>query len=292
MMMMKPTETMSRQKGNAVSDENKKDARPDPKPRKRQLTWQHYLLFIEFRKMRLRHELRLNAIEKGKSNLHGPAELHFLDDLVEGKQGPVGIRMLEKRALKDLIDAANSEFGAIYEWLVGIHGIGDSTAAQLLAMIDDIGRFDTVSKLWRYLMGAVMDIDGNLSTNGTLHGRMERSSSGEKNHFSREGRALCWNIADSLIKAQKSAYVAGPSGYYADRERMRELYPEPIPAVKGENVPTSYRWKELETDSHQHRKAKRKVAKTLLRDLWLEWREIEGLPITKSHEDRELEQVA
>jgi len=56
-----------------------------------------------------------------------------------------------------------------WDWLTSIKGLGaGGLASQLLAQIDDIGQFDTVSKLWRFAGWAVID------------GEVDRCKRGEK----------------------------------------------------------------------------------------------------------------
>lgn len=135
-------------------------------------------------------------------------------------------------------------------------------AAQLLALVDDIGAFPNVAKLWRFAGQAVMD-----------NGRAERPKTGEKLHYVRVLKSLCYLIGDQFIRQQTVPWV---QEYYKEKTRQRELYPEPVEAVPGENVPKWYKWPELHTDSHVHRMARRKMVKLFLAKFWHEWREAEG----------------
>ena len=125
------------------------DKRPDPKPRKNIKLWQAYLMWDELVEMRKRHLLRISSIESGKSNMDLDLEYRFL----------------ELMRLDDRVDDAKSymieygeEVGEIWEWVTSIKGLGSgSLAARLLAHIDDIGKFATVSKLWRFAGLAVID---------------------------------------------------------------------------------------------------------------------------------------
>jgi hypothetical protein len=236
---------------------SKPDARPDPKPRKNPQLWQSYLFWSELVDMRKRHLLRISSIEKGKSNLDAQLEYEFLD-LLE-------IDELIKYANKTMIN-----YGKLipcWDFVTSIRGLKEgSLAAQLLAQIDDISKFDTVSKLWRFAGKAVID------------GKAERNKPGEKSHFNRRLKSICYLISDQFIKQQTPVYV---DLYYSEKERIRREYPEKI-----KNPDKSSRWPYAYTDSHVHRMARRKTEKIFLSHLWLVWREAEGLPVSKPYAEQ------
>lgn len=216
------------------------DKRPDPKPRKNAQLWQAYLWWYELMEMRKRHNLRISSIEKGKSNLDG----QFEKDMLEHVQ----IDLLLKQIKKTMVLAGES-VGPIWQWLIGIKGLKEGgLAAQLIAQIDDIGKFDNPAKLWRFAGFAVVD------------GKSERNQKGEKSKFNRRLKGICYNIADQFIRQQTPGYV---DIYYAEKTRQRELHPEP---VKGDNGKNIY------TDGHIHNIAWRKMIKTFLKDFFNEWK--------------------
>jgi len=239
------------------------DKRPDPKPRKMRHLWQAYLNWHELVEMRKRHNLRISSIEAGKSNMDAQTERDFLsvmqlDLIIEGGKFSDGTRFIG--ANKQMIFWGEDEAGPIWEWVTSIKGLASgSLAAQLLAQIDNIGKFATISKLWRFAGYAVID------------GHREHGTQGEKSHVNKLLSAICWNIADEFVKQQTPIYV---DIYYEEKSRLKELHPEPIPAPKGSL------WKENFTDSHIHRMAMRKAVKIFLANLWLKWREFEGLPVS------------
>lgn len=128
------------------------DKRPAPKPRKHPRLWQAYLWWREMSEMRKRHILRISSIEKGKSNLDADFERMVLDMWPYSKQvDEDGSKLLgvEDFARREMIKYGR-EVGEIWEWLVSIRGIGEPTAAKLLAQFDDVAKFDTISKFWRF----------------------------------------------------------------------------------------------------------------------------------------------
>jgi hypothetical protein len=229
------------------------DRRPDPKPRKLAHLWQAYMIWYELVQMRKCHILRISSIEKGKSNLDRLVETAFLEDM----QLDYRIKTREKQMIE-----WGKMSGPIWQWITSIRGLkSGSLAAQLLAQIDDIGKFATVSKLWRFAGMAVID------------GHREYGKKGEKSHYNKLLAATCWILSDEFVKQQTPLYA---EIYYEEKARLRRLYPEPIP-----NLPDNgSKWKEKFTDSHVDRMAKRKTVKIFLSHLWLKWREYEGLPVS------------
>lgn len=224
-----------------------KDKRPDPKPRKHAHLWQAYLWWDELVQIRKRHTLRISSIEAGKSNLDALLEQNILEDM--------HIDTLIKQA-KGIMTNYGHDVGPIWDWLTSIRGLGEGgLAAQLLAQIDDIGTFSTVSKLWKFSGWAVID------------GQIDRCQIGEKAPYNRRLKSICWLIVDQFIRQQTPVYV---ELYYEEKERQRKLHPEKI-KVNG-------KWRY--NDGHLHNRAKRKVAKIFLQHLWLEWRTFEGLTVS------------
>jgi len=223
------------------------DRRPEPKPRKHPRLWQSYLWWEELMLMRQRHTLRIVAAERGKSCLDAAFERTMVDCL----QLDDVLAMARQRMIE-----AGEELGEVWEWVTGIKGLGaGGLAAQLLALIDDISKADTVSALWRYAGFGVVD------------GQAERNTRGEKSHYNRRLKATCYNIAVSFLRAQTPVYV---DIYYDEKRRQRELHPVP------EKVDGKTRY----SDAHIHNMAWRKMIKIFLQHLWVVWRQAEGLPVT------------
>ncbi len=218
------------------------DARPDPKPRKYPQLWQAYLFWYEFMEMRKRHILRISSIERGKSNLDAGYEKGVMERLA--------LDAIIKQRKKEMTDWGS--LTPVWDWVTAIKGMGGGgLAAQLVAQIDDIHKFDTVASLWRFAGYAVFD------------GKAEKNQRGEKSHFNRRLKGVCFNIADQFIKQQTPGYV---EIYYAEKERQRAMYPGPVANGNG---------KKIYTDAHIHNRAWRKMVKAFLRDLWIEWKRIE-----------------
>ncbi len=226
------------------------DKRPDPKPRKHAELWQYYLIWDELVEMRKRHSNRISSIEAGKSNFDLSIEQTYFTDIQLDEMVKHYRKLLRLKA---------EELGEVWDWLTSIRGLGDGNlAAQLLAQIDDIAKFDNVSKLWRFAGYAVID------------GHREYNQAGEKSHFNRRLKSLCWLITDSFIKQHAMPY----DDFYREyKTEQRRKHPEKVV----ENGKTRY------NDGHIDNMARRKVSKIFLSHLWLRWREAEGLPVTEPY---------
>jgi hypothetical protein len=163
----------------------------------------------------------------------------------------------EAMAYKELITTAKTA-GPIFDWLIAIKGIGPHTAAKLLALIDDPGAFATISKLWRFAGYAVID------------GQREYRKAGEKSHYNSRLKSELYLVTEQFIRHQTPVFV---DLYYEEKVKLREKHPIAI----GENGRRRY------SDMHIHLMAMRKVSKLLLALLWVQWRKLEGLPVSEPY---------
>ena len=241
------------------------DKRPDPKPRKNIHLWQSYLMWFELMEMRKRHLLRISSIQKGKSLMDEQLEHNFLEY--------TNLDTLICTAKKTMVNFGVS-VGPVWSWITFIRGLGEgSLAAQLLAQIDDIGKFDTVSKLWRFAGQAVID------------GKAETNTPGQKSSMNNKLRGICWNIGEQFVKQQTPLYV---DIYYSEKERQRILHPDVVCKTCTSELAFEVPWddcpnkkhKRMYNDGHIHNRAKRKAIKIFLQHLWVNWRELEGLPVS------------
>lgn len=104
----------------------------------------------------------------------------------------------------------------------------------------------------------------------TLKKHRDVNIPGYHSPYNRILKSTCWNIYDQFVRQQTPGYV---DIYYAEKERLRSLYPEPVKNGSGKKY----------TDGHIDYMAKRKMIKQFLKDLWLQWREFEGLPVTEAY---------
>ena len=152
----------------------------------------------------------------------------------------------------------------IYPWLIDVRGIGPVLAGGLLALIGDIGRFDTVSKLWAYAGMHVID------------GKAPKLERGKRANWNSTLRTLCWKLGESFVKAGGQYREL----YDAYKKRDRAKHPEKLnsgrKSRKGKAI-----W--MYTDGHIHARAKRYAVKILLSHLWEYWRLFEGLAVREPY---------
>ena len=138
-------------------------------------------------------------------------------------------------------------------YLKQVRGIGPCFAGGLISWID-ITKCPTVSSLW-YYSGLAPQC---------------RKVKGEKMNWNSQVKDLCWKIGNSFIK-QKSPYA---KLYYEYHDRDLRKHPELEEYDKS---------KKKGGKRHLQNRARRYMVKIFLQHLWLKWRELEGLPISKPY---------
>ena len=231
--------------------------------RKHPQLWQSYLWWDELVQLRKRHVLRVSAIERGDCNM----DAQFDRDMMEH----AGLDALVNYACKTMTNYGES-MGPVWGWITSIRGLASgSLAAQLLAQIDDISRFDTVSKLWRFAGYAV------------INGAAEKNHRGEKSHYNARLKSVCYLVADQFIKQRTPIYR---EMYDEEKERQHRLHPVVMCReceMPREQCQSKKAHHQLYNDAHLHNRAWRKTIKVFLQHLWLVWREAEGLPVSEPY---------
>lgn len=179
-------------------------------------------------------------------------------------------------------------------YLQHIRGIGPITAGGLFSHIEDIGRFDNISKLLEYAgygmnsyckkcktptsvtitvgktkMKRLKPMDFCPKCKKKTEPIIQKKTAGYASNWSEKFRQIVWTIGKSFVyqKADKSGYKRL---YNLLKEVERTKHPEKIKVGK----------KILYSDGHIHNMAIRKVMKIFLSNLWIKWRELEGLEVT------------
>lgn len=213
--------------------------------------------------MRKKHTLRISSSDAGKSEMSA----QFERDMMEHMQLDTFLGYS-----RELMIDKGKELGPVWDWLTSIKGLGaGGLAAQLVAQIDDISKSRTVSALWRFAGWAVID------------GEAERNQKGEKSHFNSKLKGVCWNIATQLVWQQTPVYI---DIYYAEKERLRKMYPDTLCRQCGclwSDCPKRKEHKQQFNDGHIDNRAKRKMIKIFLQHLWVVWREAEGLEVSQPY---------
>jgi len=163
-------------------------------------------------------------------------------------------------------------------WVKSKRGIGEKQAARLLAVLGDPywndlhGRPRTVSQLRAYAGLHVLH-PGGQNVSGAQEsgaaGVAPKRQRGQKGNWSEDARKRTWLIAVSCMKAggeYREVYDEGRAKY-ADAVHLAECVrcgPQGKPALLGSPLSLG----------HQHARALRLVSKAILRDLWIESRNL------------------
>jgi hypothetical protein len=157
----------------------------------------------------------------------------------------------------------------IYDkWLSRIKGIGPLMAGCIVSEVGrehkegkGIGAFSTISKLWYYA------------------GIAPRSVYQKEHNFN-------WFLKMTLLGEQKvidqfilHKHPFGYGFYISEKEELRRKHPEKI-VVEGK---TKF------NDGHLANMAKKELAAIFMSHLWLKWRTLEGLPLSKPYSEQILQ---
>jgi hypothetical protein len=209
---------------------------------------------------------------------------------------------VEDQAIKQLQShMRRSQWGP---WIKQATGVGEKQLARLLGEIGDPywntlhQRPRTVSELWAYCgyhtlpSGHSCDETQGARTTGTQlpashyvletqmvnaggsHSTAPKRTRGQKSNWSQEARKRAWLIATSCVKA--------PSGskYRTVYDETRAKYADAVHNVPCKQCGPSGKPAEVGSPlppAHQHGRALRAIAKTVLKDLWIEARRLHGV---------------
>lgn len=241
------------------------------KDRKHARLWQAYKWWEEMMLLRQRHTLRISAIERGASTYDVEFEQMLMGRVAlvgaDGAVVAIGLDGLVKQAASWL-HMEGRQVGPIWEHMLAVRGVGDNVAAKLLAQIDDIENFATVSKLWAFAGWAVRD------------GHREYYEKGQTGGYNRILKSVCWQIMDQFVRHQTPGYIGF---YYDEKARLRRIHPETECrecGVQWDRTCKAAGHHMRYNDGHVDLMARRKTVKIFLQHLWLRWRTLEGLPIS------------
>lgn len=166
------------------------------------------------------------------------------------------------------------------DYLLGVKGVGPRMAGVILSEVD-ITKCQSVSAMWKYTGVDVVMVekDGELVGEGRsakAHHLVDKEmtrADGEKTQF----KGLSYN---PLAKS-KLLGVLGPSfikqgGYY------KEVYNGYKFRLENHVIHSK------KTKMHRHKMANRYMIKIFLMNLWLKWRELEGLTVTPPYHEAKL----
>jgi len=213
-------------------------------------------------------------------------------DEVWAKRLEVDFKILEKfeMALEKEVDIALDSCD-ISPWLRAVRGVGPRMAGCLVSEIRDPGRFDTLSKLWAY---------SGLHTVIGPSGRQEspRRAKGQKANWNGFLRAKVVGVLGPSFLKSGSEYKK----LYDDNKLRLESRPctmslerhnKKLAAPRDEAEEATEKVQKLLpngcTRQHIHDRAIRYMVKLFLRDLYVEWRRIRGIPTRPTYAEEYLE---
>ena len=213
----------------------------------------------EDKKAREREAKRALTLVKAAKDGDGPVDLISLVIPTIKAREPVNS---ERQAQEKAMEKIAMEL-PVYSWVQSVPGFGALGLATIISLTGDLNNYATVGKVWKRLMLAPYDgLAGSTWKRESWRPRSLTNDEWKANPFSGERYALVAMIADSLHKHQiqgkeKSGTIFGkPLGPYG------AVY------VKRREATANRGW----TLMHAHRDALRIMVKTLVRDLWIEWR--------------------
>ena len=190
-------------------------------------------------------------------------------------------KLLESRC-QNLIETQATDAPAypIWKWMNGIKGISIRLGSKIISMID-INKTPMVSSLWQF-------------TGQTPESKLQK---GKKIKHNPELKSYMYQLGDSFI-ITKSPYR---KIYDKEKERQIKLMDDSQLMVETQNINTKKEEGHEMIETHQiyasppknlmhcHLRAKRKMVKKFLSDLYLEWRKLEGLEITTPYSQQRIE---
>ena len=255
----------------------------------------------DFQAMRKRMDNRLGRKADGTTQKLQDTHNFSIEDVANFNEISKQARLQEK-VIEKMLRKILKRFPIWNEWLSNIKGIGEVAAGWLLGEFD-IKKAITISKMWQYAgfnpglipgkkriskqnykpeMGEIVSEIQNIRTGKPDYIiqtqemiRGDRPTEGFVLPYNKNLRAhLVGVIAAGFIKAQNSYTI---EFYYPYKTRLENE--DSIVENKGKAKKDDGKsWKDV-SKGHRDNAAKRYMVKMFLKDLYVAWREIEGLPV-------------
>lgn len=229
------------------------------------------------------YDLQKLRIQSGNRNSDqaAPAVLDDYDKAFLGRQSE-GLNALEKDALKEVSRLLKGVpiWEKHFKDKSLCKGVGPTMAGVMIAEID-ITRCDTVSALWAYCGLAVDNKTGSAV----------KRSKGQKANWNPFLKTKVEHVLGGcLLKANNLVYRKLYDDYKHRKQNQlvavcmlcagSGVYEKKVCyncEGKKHNVPWG------RSDAHRNQAAIRYMVKMFLKDLWVRWRELEGLPVTEDY---------
>lgn len=193
------------------------------------------------------------------------------------------MKLLEQeRSLTKQLEKNLKNFAIYNEFLVNVCGCGPLMSGVILAYLDPHSARHC-SSFWKYcgldVTFVEKEIDGEVlligEGTGTKHAKLNTIEYISKDGTKKTKNGITYNpfVKSKLIGVLATSFImCGTKSHYNNvyRDYKMRLQNEPIHADK--------------TPAHINNMAKRYAVKMFLKDLWIKWRELEGLEITEGYE--------
>jgi len=264
----------------------------------------------DFQAMRKRMDNRLGRKADGKVQKIQD-ERTFRGEDLDNFMEISGQAKSQEAAVAKMLKDALEEFPVYNNWLKDVKGVGEVAAGWLLGEFD-IEKATAVSKMWQYAglnpslvkgkkriakksykpaMGTVIREMKNIKSGGVDY--IIQTDELIKGDRPTEGFVLPYNknlktfllgvLAGNFMKS-KSNYAL--EFYYPYKARL-EREDSVVETHGRERKDSGKMWKDV-SPGHRDNAAKRYMIKMFLRDLYVAWREIEGLPVRCPYEEEYL----
>ncbi|MDE2098657.1 MAG: hypothetical protein KGL39_15490 [Patescibacteria group bacterium] len=188
--------------------------------------------------------------------------------------------LAHRKKFDKLVQAKAKELPAYGRFVLPTKGFGLIGFGQIVGEAGDLANYSEPCRLWRRF--GLHVIGGKAPSTWK---RMKKSESLSKSAWSDAGysprrRSLMFVVADSLLRNKNNPYRAF---YLAAKELERtKALAEGLIIAKADEIPKG-EWAKYRSLKHIDLRARRKVAKRLLRDLWRSWNG-QGIDVIQ-HED-------
>jgi len=241
----------------------------------------------DFQGMRKKMDNRLGRKADGTDQNLTESRAFRIDDTEMFTSVADACRAQEKE-IEKMLKKILKRFPIYNDYLLHVKGVGEIAAGWIIGEFD-INKATTVSKMWQFaglnpgLVKGKKRVDHEdgkvefVETGEMIRG--DKLTPGHVSPFNQNLRtALVGVLADGFIKQQN---------YYA----MEFYYPYKARLEQEEStvlhVGKEKQWKDV-NKGHRDRAAKRYMIKMFLKDLYVAWRTIEGLPVRPSYQEEYL----
>ena len=204
-------------------------------------------------RIRLAGRLRKKANDEDMDMPPDSDEINIEDDALPiVKQTWEEMKKWETK-LKKVLEDELKEIPVYEEFLKNVKGVGPMMAGVILSEYD-ITKASTVSNLWSFT--------------GLAPGK-DKLVKGQRSTYNTWLRTkMCGVLASSFLRSNSPIRV-----YYDNMKKRLE---------------NKEGWKEEKKPGHRHRAAIRYMIKMFLKDLYVAWRTLEGLPVREPYQDEYL----